>query len=253
MGTSSSRSLAGPLAINLEGNSPDPYDRFSDVDDSGEVQIERSITTSRRPMWKYTLAMFLAFLVFVISTGVSCAFEDSCKTGGLPTMSHMLNTTRTSLFLVSSVNSLIGVHLFEVNSIGQLLKEKAPVLGVLQWIAALLIYVSIFVNLALNKWYIMTASSVLILLWMTFVTEGLRRFYVMGRSRLWKLTVVLVVQYAISATIYVIFSSLEVIDFPHKDVGVLVAEILVIISSAGFCLILIPHTRWVFVDIVVKK
>lgn len=249
MGSTSSKRLSIPLA----GEDQNPYDRFSDVDENGEVQIERSITTSRRPMWKYTLAMFIAFVVFVIATGVSCAVEDACKMGGPPTMSHMLNTTQTSLFLMTSVNALIGVHLVEVNSIGQLLHDKAPVLGVLQWIAALLIYASIFVNLALNQWYIMMVSAVLILLWMIFVTEGLRRFYVMGRSRLWKLTIPLVVIYAISAVIYVVFSAVAELDFPHKDIGVLAAEILVIVSCAGFSFILIPHTRWVFVDIIVKK
>ena len=249
MGTSSSKVLSIPL----DGEAQSPYDRFSDVDENGEVQIERSITTSRRPMWKYTLAIFIAFVVFVVATGVSCAVEEACKVGGPPTMSHILNTTQTSLFLMTSINALIGVHLVEVNSIGHLLCEKAPILGVMQWLTALLIYVSIFVNLALNQWYIMMISAILILVWMIFVTEGLRRFYVMGRSRLWKLTIPIVVIYAISAVIYVVFSVVTELDFPHKDIGILAAEVLVIVSCAGFSFILIPHTRWVFVDIVVKK
>jgi hypothetical protein len=253
MGSSVSKKLGVPLAGKLDGNNGNPYDRFSDVEESGAVKIETSITTSKRPMWKHTLVIFIAFLVFVTATGISCALEDSCKTGGPPTMSHMLNTTKTSLYLMTAINSLIGVHLTEVYSIGQLVIERAPILGVIQWIVAGLLYISIFVNLAFNKWYIMTVSAVLILLWMCFVTEALRRFYIRGRSRLWKLTVFLVIIYAISATIYIVFSAVPQLDFPHKDIGVLAAEILVIIASAGFAFILIPHTRWVIIETIVKK
>ena len=250
MGSQTSKGLRVPLTV---VKSEDPYDRFSDVDESGEVQIERSVTVSRRPMWKHSLVIFIVFLVFVTATGVSCALEESCKTGGPPTMSHILNTTHTSLYLMTTVNALIGVHLTEVYSVGQLVREKAPILGVLQWIAAIIIYISIFVNLALNAWYIMTVSAIFILLWMIFVTEALRRFYSRGTSRLWKFTVPLVVIYAIAATIYVVFSAVPQLDFPHKDVGVLVAEILVVVACAGFSLILIPHTRWVILDTIVKK
>ena len=253
MGSSSSKSLIVPLTSKLNEKDDSPYDRFSDVEETGAVRVETSITTSKRPMWKYTLAIFIAFLVFVTATGISCALEDSCKTGGPPTMNHMLNTTKTSLYLMTAINSLIGVHLTEVYSIDQLVIERAPILGVLQWIVAGLLYISIFINLAFNKWYIMAVSAVLILLWMCFVTEALRKFYIRGRSRLWKLTIPLVVAYAIAATTYVVFSAVPQLDFPYKDIGVLVAEILVVISSAGFALIIIPHTRWVIIETIVKK
>ncbi len=254
MGHSSSRpsssSTSSSIPMKLEGQNTNPYDRFSDVDESGDVKIETTLRTSTRPMWKYTLVIFMVFIGILVAAGVSCVFEDACKNAyGIPDINRMSNSTRTSLYLMSAANTLVVVHLTEVYSVAQLVSERAPILGRLQSIAAAFIYMSIFINLSVNAFEMTLVVASMILCWMALVTEALRRFYVRGVSRLWAFTVPFVIGFAIATALYAVFMSLGS-PFVHAT---LVVEILMVLSCVGFALMLIPHTRWVIVETVVKK
>lgn len=252
MGNRSSGLAGVPLRSD---NGPD-YDRFSDVEGTGgEVQVEFRFRTGKKPLWRFTLGAFFVFLAFVIVTGVSCGLELECKEGGAPTLNHIMkNTTTTGDFAMVSISSLVLVHFTEVYSVKQLVAVESKALGIVQLWIAIALYASIFANIVFKEWYVMMISAILTGLWMCIVCEALRRFYRTARSRkLWAFTVITCIGFLLVASIYVVFNSVPQIDFPMKNVAVLVAEILVLVFVALFTLLLIFHTKWVLIEAVVLK
>ena len=254
MGSSSSKNL-GPID---PGYSTD-YDKFMDMGLQNGLQIIKEYKTGLRQLWKLTLGIFCIFVAFVICTTVSCAFETSCKkdAGGFPSMAHMLDTSITQTFLVATIYSLVLVHFTEVYSIFYLVVKKAKILGWIQGGISIAIYISLFVNLVFHTWQGMAVSLIITSLWMGIVCEALRRFYKpRRRRRLWMFTVPIAASFLISSILYISFNSLTL---PASGKGQWIeaasfaSEILILVFFALFSFILIPHTRWVLYECVIKK
>lgn len=237
------------------GESTD-YDNFSDVEGTGgDIKVEFRFRTGKKPIWFFTLGTFIVFVTFVIITGISCSAEKKCQSGQIPTLSYILeNTTTTSDFAILSVGSLVLLHFTEVYSLKQLLFVSSNRLGSSQLWIAITLYTSVFTNIIFKEWYIMTITAIILMLWMITVTVALYRFH--SHSKTKKLlisTVILCFCFLVVTTIYIIFNAMSETDFPSKNLGILMSEIMILIIMSLFTLILIFHTKWVLIETVVKN
>ena len=234
---SSSSSMGGD-AFEFEG---------SDVA-SDTAQLDRS---KARGSWWVLVILFFIFAVLVTTAGVRCGLDPECTIHSLtgnfttpPTLGTFLAHESTDTLAVSALNTLVAMHLVLTANLGFLLKQHTVVAPLGMAVAAVGMYVMLYVSLLVPRWYVAIVPICCMVVWSGLAVYGLGLFYRLHpRKRLYYGTVVSEVLFVVPALLYVSFSAVPYHLLPGKDVAIFVCELSGLISLVAFVLLLIVHTR----------
>ncbi len=207
-------------------------------------------------MWYTLVPLLVVFGCLVLTAGVRCRIDEDCSLLSTPSLGHFLNNTDTSALAVSSLTTLIGVHYMLNVAAYNMLKRTSAVSVIATLFCSVLLYAAVYACLLFPYWYIAIAALVAGGLWSSAICHGLRKYYAYrpARKRLAFISSVFVLSvYAAAMVLYIVLSAVPSIDFPGKQTGVFVTEIILLVSGVLFCALLVFHTRGVAYLFQVKK
>lgn len=172
----------------------------------------------------------------------------------IPTLGAILADPAASPLAISAINALIAIHI--LLTINTVILVKGSSLGAAfgMILSAVLLYVMLYVSFIHPQWYIAITPILILGLWGLLATYGLFRYhYGHPTKRMFYMAVVFISSYVIPAILYVAFSAVPYANVPMKDVAVLVCELVMLGSFAGFVCILAYYTRLVSYAVEVRK
>ena len=229
------------------------------MDDLNTMATREQSSTQRsapRPMWYTLVPLLVVFGCLVLTAGVRCRLDEDCSLLSTPSLGHFLNNTDTSALAVSSLTTLIGVHYMLNVAAYNMLRQTSAVSVIFAIISSIILYTAVYACLLFPYWYIAIAALVAGGLWSSAICHGLRKYYAYrpARKRLTFISSVFVLSvYVAAMVLYVILSAVPSIDFPGKQAGVFISEIILLVSGVLFCVLLVFHTRGVAYMFQVKK
>ena len=180
--------------------------------------------------------------------------ETNMNIPSIPTLGAILADPAASPLAISAINALIALHL--LLTINTVILVKGSSLGAAfgMILAAVLLYVMLYVSFIHPQWYIAVTPLIILGLWGLLATYGLFRYhYGHPTKRMFYIAVVFISSYVIPAILYVAFSAVPYANVPMKDVAVLVCELVMLVSFAGFSCVLAYYTRLVSYAVEVRK
>lgn len=221
---------------------------------NGIKDVDLISRTKPRSFWRIIALLMLIFMAMLIGAIVNCAVDPDCGVIQTPSIGALLNDSDTSVLTVSSLVVLMGAHAATTMSTCHLVRNKAGVASVVIVISTLVLYVSVYISFILRNWYAAIAPVVISIAWAGCIMEGLRKFYKhRSRKRLYKVSLLFIILYSVSAALYIVFNSVPNLDFPGKDHAVFGVEMAMLATGATFVALLIPHGRWVMYIVQVKR
>ncbi len=116
------------------------------------------------------------------------------------------------------------------------------------------LYVSLYVAFIMGQWYVSICPIVALALWCASVTYALHRYYRRQASKpLFWVSVSSMVSFAVASLLYIGFSPVPYELLSHRDVAILVAQLLMAASCVIFVSSVAVHTRCVSYQAVVAR
>jgi hypothetical protein len=193
------------------------------------------------------LVLFVAFLILVVSAGGRCATSGSCSTNKIPSLFALVYSMDTSLLTISALCCLMGMHFVLNWALLHRLKDSSTFVSILLILVGLGLYAMVFVSLIVPQWFITFIPMSVTALWAVLVMLGLRLFFLIneGKKKMFYFSAFLCTVYTLSVVLYIAFSAVPYELVPHKDIGILVLEIVMASSLVAFCLSLLYYIRGV--------
>lgn len=180
--------------------------------------------------------------------------ETNMNIPSIPTLGAILADPAASPLAISAINALIAVHILLTINTVILVKESSLGAAFGMILSAVLLYVMLYVSFIHPQWYIAVTPLIILGLWGLLATYGLFRYhYGHPTKRVFYMAVVFISSYVIPVILYVAFSAVPYANVPMKDVAVLVCELVMLGSFAGFVCILAYYTRLVSYAVEVRK
>ena len=200
-------------------------------------------------LWKVLAAFCLVIVLLCTTSLVLCISEDQCR-NNIPTINNMLNSTFTTPYVISGMNSALGLHMILVFALYSLTQVHSIMWSWMQLFTALLVYTSLILTLLVfpfTKWennWAEVSVIVTLTVWMVVVMTSLYRYYgrKLDRKRKYlRINVGLFVLYVVCSLIYIILRSIGSMGIVPRDDGLLVVQLIGGLSIFGFMLICMIH------------
>lgn len=193
------------------------------------------------------LLLFVVLVVLTVTAGARCATSGSCSPNKIPSLFALVYSMDTSLLTISALCCLMGMHFVLNWAILHRLKESSMFVSILLILVGLGLYVMVFVSLIVPQWFITFIPMSVTALWAVLVMLGLRLFFLIndGKKKMFYFSALLCTVYTLSVVLYISFSAVPYELVPHKDIGILVLEIVMASSLVAFCLSLLYYIRGV--------
>ncbi len=192
-------------------------------------------------LWKLLATLVIPFFVMMLMSFIVCMSDTKCRTS-IPTINTLLSSPVSSTFI--NLALFLGLCIFFVTSMTIWKKTNRYSVAVTSELVLLSVGVILFV-FPFTGWKedgAIIGFIVTFLIWMIYVVLAMKSA---KKKLMFKITLSCTIMFIVTSIIYITLSSITTV-VPHKDVGVLVVEIVGGISIFVFmaaCILFVAKTQ----------
>lgn len=207
------------------------------IDDSDLLttdEEENSLSNNGIPIYKILFILMVCILVFYAASVLVCVTNDECHMN-VPDFHNLLNSTISTPYLVTGINSVIGLHIVTVTAFYYKTQSLVQLIMALAMYIAIGLVFFIFPFSSYNN-YASIAVSISTIAWMVVVLFVLQRQRNFGRIPFYAQCLLFIVYTALNIT-YIALKFAFYYGGGH--IALLLVELMAVFIMACFIIIII--------------